>query len=317
MVAFFLLGILSFAIQVIGIFWIVMDQTYAIVCSIIILIGISVTYSYTLRIYNRFHWVGSTDHWSTKAQHQDDGENDLDPTEMVIAAQQALNTKKNKSNGTGMHNIVYTFFSISTCVYTDIVIVAKPPPIHKESHYDSSDGFFFGLYKSSSSARTVSATASTSPLYIPPTTTSTSDIINVDVLSQVTSATSRGHPAASSSFGTSFTTIAPGGSGSSGTGGAADPSASSYLAGAYLTLNTDESRDRWVRYYFVLRDRSMVYYKDKRTFDESPAGSAINKRPADLTGYRLLAGSDKAHYLITLVPTQEFVPVLLITYCII
>lgn len=105
-VAFFLFGIVSFAFQIIGIFWIVMDQTYAIVCSIIILIGIGVTYSYTLRIYNRFYWVGSTDHWNTKAQNQNDGENDLDPTEMVIAAQQALNAKKSKSNGIA-HSILH------------------------------------------------------------------------------------------------------------------------------------------------------------------------------------------------------------------
>ncbi len=78
------------------------------------------------------------------------------------------------------------------------------------------------------------------------------------------------------------------------------------MAGAYLTLKTDESRDRWLRYYFVLRNRTMVYYKDKRTFDESPA-SAINQRPVDLEGYRLLAGSDTSHFLITLLPTQEFV----------
>ena len=115
-VAFFLLGILCFSMQEIGIFFIVMDQTYAIVCSIIILIGIRVTYSYTLRIYNRFYWVGSTDHWrerkggaggtTSRPHHQDDArESEMDPTDMVIAAQQTLNAEKNK---TGMY--VYPIF---------------------------------------------------------------------------------------------------------------------------------------------------------------------------------------------------------------
>ena len=179
-----------------------------------------------------------------------------------------------------------------------ILTVVKTPTIRKESHYESSGGFFFGLYKSSapkrhddryssssSSAAAVGA-ASTSPLYIPP---------SGDFVTTTTRAPSLA--AASTTTSTSFsTTAAP----------STLPGEAPYLAGAYLTLKTDESRDRWLRYYFVLRDRTMVYYKDKRTFDESPA-SAINQRPVDLEGYRLLAGSDTSHFLITLLPTQEFV----------
>ena len=77
-----------------------------------------------------------------------------------------------------------------------------------------------------------------------------------------------------------------------------------YAAGAYLSLNVDEARNRWQRFYFAIRDSKMMYYKDKKTFDDDPK-QALNQRPVELTGYRLLAGSDKAPYLITLFPPER------------
>lgn len=94
----FIITVIFFSFQEIGIFFIVMDQPYAIVCTLIILIGLRVTYSYTLRIYNRFYWTGSTAHWVRKKKatsefEELESDNDIDPTDKL---QEDLNAMKKK-----------------------------------------------------------------------------------------------------------------------------------------------------------------------------------------------------------------------------
>jgi len=80
----FIVGIVFFVLQEVGMFFIVMDQPFAILCSLIVLAGMGITYHYTLRIYNRFNWDATIDHWKS-------GEGDnADPAQRVQVAQDLL-----------------------------------------------------------------------------------------------------------------------------------------------------------------------------------------------------------------------------------
>ena len=70
----FILMMIMFALQMIGLYWIMMDSASAIVNTIITLLGMYVWYSYCLRIYNRFYWDQSTgDKWQGFSADDDEG----------------------------------------------------------------------------------------------------------------------------------------------------------------------------------------------------------------------------------------------------
>ena len=71
----------------------------------------------------------------------------------------------------------------------------------------------------------------------------------------------------------------------------------------YMTLKTRRSfpQDPWVRRYFIIRGSLIYYYKDLQAFKVA-ASKPINKRPIDLEGYALIAGSSEPPYALTLVP---------------
>ena len=60
----FVLMIFLFALQLIGMYWIMMDQISAIASTIVTLGGMYIWYHFCLRIYNRFYWDQSHgDYW--------------------------------------------------------------------------------------------------------------------------------------------------------------------------------------------------------------------------------------------------------------
>lgn len=73
--------------------------------------------------------------------------------------------------------------------------------------------------------------------------------------------------------------------------------------GGYLTLKGKKSygREPWERQYFVVKATLIYYYKDKRSFEMNPS-MPINRRPIDLEGYALVAGTVEPPYIISLVP---------------
>jgi len=94
----FILGVAFFVLQEVGMFFIVMDQPFAIVCSLIVLAGMGTTYHYALRIYNRFNWNASIDHWKTG---ETESHQDMDPAQRLQDAKDLLTTtnkKKKKDN---------------------------------------------------------------------------------------------------------------------------------------------------------------------------------------------------------------------------
>eukprot|EP01036_Dinobryon_divergens_P031373 gene31373-40759_t len=75
----FIMMMIMFALQMIGLYWIMMDSISAIINTIITLLGMYVWYSYCLRIYNRFYWDQSTgDKWQGFSADDEGGAADLD-----------------------------------------------------------------------------------------------------------------------------------------------------------------------------------------------------------------------------------------------
>lgn len=75
----FVMMMVMFAFQMVGLYWIMMDSTSAIINTIITLLGMYVWYSYCLRIYNRFYWDQSTgDKWQGFSADEDGSAADLD-----------------------------------------------------------------------------------------------------------------------------------------------------------------------------------------------------------------------------------------------
>lgn len=77
------------------------------------------------------------------------------------------------------------------------------------------------------------------------------------------------------------------------------------VTGGYLALKVEKnflsSSSAWKRYYFVIRGTLIYYYKDKRVYQLEPA-EPINRRPIDLEGYIMVAGTMEPPYAISLVP---------------
>lgn len=127
---FFVWSIIFFTMQTCGMFFIVMETASAIACSLIILIGIGITYHYTLRIYNRFYWDANTEHWRNAERER---LSEMDPGEQLQAAQQALQERKKGASSTPS----YHFFSILYCKFS----------LEMSTKKGGNGGLFFGLYK--------------------------------------------------------------------------------------------------------------------------------------------------------------------------
>jgi hypothetical protein len=96
----FLIAVFSFGLQCVGMYWIMMDQTSAIVSSVFTFIGIFFWYHYALRLYNRFSWSSMKVHWKGGNLESDDENDGLDdmtnpanPTAAVTAAVGGVTTK--------------------------------------------------------------------------------------------------------------------------------------------------------------------------------------------------------------------------------
>lgn len=79
--------------------------------------------------------------------------------------------------------------------------------------------------------------------------------------------------------------------------------------GGYLSIKTSNlkkstyfgKKDPWERKYLVVYKNSLFYYDSKQTFLSNPSDH-INRRPIELEGYSIIAGGNKAPYVIGLIP---------------
>lgn len=79
-VALFCVCIFFFVVQEAGMFMIVMNQNWGLVCVFIVALSLGVTYHYALRIYNRFYYDSNSSRWED-IKDPDEGLDELDPNE--------------------------------------------------------------------------------------------------------------------------------------------------------------------------------------------------------------------------------------------
>eukprot|EP01034_Spumella_vulgaris_P024158 gene24158-30471_t len=74
----------------------------------------------------------------------------------------------------------------------------------------------------------------------------------------------------------------------------------------YLSMKNSKrfTIDNWDRRYFVLMANTLFYYKEKRSYQLSPA-EPINRRPIDLEGYSLVPGPPQPPFALSLVPEAD------------
>jgi hypothetical protein len=64
------------------------------------------------------------------------------------------------------------------------------------------------------------------------------------------------------------------------------------------------NREKWIRYYFVLRGSNLYYYEDRRQFEQN-ASKPINTRPIDLEGYSLIPEDPVAPFPFSIIPSSS------------
>lgn len=71
----------------------------------------------------------------------------------------------------------------------------------------------------------------------------------------------------------------------------------------YLTLKMEARflKDPWERKWFLMRHARLYYYTDKAAWTRAPS-HPINKRPVDMAGYTIVAGTVEPPYPLSLVP---------------
>lgn len=69
---FYIITVIFFAFQAIGMYWVMMDAVSAIVSTVITFLAMILWYHHALRIYNRFYWEKSDSNWDNDAERAPD-----------------------------------------------------------------------------------------------------------------------------------------------------------------------------------------------------------------------------------------------------
>jgi hypothetical protein len=94
----FIITVSSFGLQCIGMYWIMMDQTNAIIATVITGLAMIVWYRYSLRLYNRFSWNSLRVDW----QEEEDPEEELEDLNPSVINQLHNRKKESKQNKTAL-----------------------------------------------------------------------------------------------------------------------------------------------------------------------------------------------------------------------
>jgi hypothetical protein len=263
-VLLFIGAVTCFVLQEIGMYWLMMDQVNAIACSIITLIASLLTYRAALRIYNRFYWNAGSIKF-----HANRDEDDLDE----------LNPEPGGGNKTLNNN------SNST---------SNSPMNKQKIRSSASDNGTAYLPKSSNGGKRGGGSVLGRMFANRNNNNNNQEQNEAERLA--TRPTQGNGDDFSVMSDTPYMNMAD-------QVEAVDKSPKK-LAG-YLTVKLKKTlRDPWERRYFILRNKLIYYYKDKRSCELDP-NKPLNSRPINLEGYGLVAGAKEPPYAISLVPTSE------------
>jgi hypothetical protein len=259
----FILAIFTFGLQLIGMYWIMMDNTSAIVTSVITVICMIGWYRYALRLYNRFSWSGIDVDWLGEEGTGTGGDNDKNPVDQLdelnpnlVSDLTSKTSKYTESNKKSMKDFQSNTKKKRDSATTNVTGIGSPIDISdKHSVVDGAAlGDRFDL------------TGGDGPTH------------HLDDIQTVITSSSTTKEVVDAVKGMTF--------------------------GSYLSMKERSNRfsgEKWIRRYFIIKGSTIYYFQDKRSFDLEPS-KPLNKRPIELEGYTLVAGSLEPPYPISLVP---------------
>jgi hypothetical protein len=291
----FVLAITFFELQTAAMYRIVMTELAGFISFFIILIGGCITYSYALRIYNRFHFQ------SDKVTWQDEGPASHDPVKALddmisddptnrpnkVAAHNMNPRNYIRGNTTGQSQsganggnggevrkrktILSRLLPSST-----ITTANRQPPDASMGEYDNYSEFGGAGDKGAPYVQMKDIE-----------TSSRADTHTVSAMHQIIA----------------HNTQHSGGSGNSSSTNTSSSGQHSQILEGYMAVRNTKllTMDPWERRYFVLQGSSIFYYKDRRSYQLRPE-EPVNTRPIDLRGYSLIAGAYEPPFAISLVP---------------
>jgi hypothetical protein len=264
----FNITIFSFGFQLIGMYFIMMGISSAISSSVITGICMIFWYRYGLRLYNRFSWSGITVDWL--GEEGDEGEknptDELNPD--LVKEMQGKTDKYNQTKGKSMADFQKP--------KTPLLLPAKKD---------------LSTTTASRPGSTRGGTEVGSPID--------------DSKSGYSSASKQFEDELESAYASSAKLKTTSVTGSESKQSAQDIvlATQGLTFGSYISL---QERGKftdvvWKRRYLTLNGYILFYYTDKKAYEKEPE-KPINKRPINLEGYTLVAGSSQAPYPIALVP---------------
>lgn len=288
-VALFVGAAISYVLQEIGMFFVMMDYWGAIASSVFVACISFYTYNVAVRIYNRFHFTQETqvDQWN---EDKDPAEElgDLNPTVFKTGTAASgkpslkttlLGSKSNSSSGKPEKSILG---KVASKVKKTVVgrnnggkTEVDDEGMIRESMKQYGDNPY---YDDANEESTPYVNMNDEEKATPATPTVVAD----SVIGTTT--------------GTKTTTAASGSS---------RENVTKLKYSGHLTVKGVKKSfslsDPWERRYFVVEDNFIYYYKDKKSYELEPQ-NPINRRPIDLEGYTLVAGAVEPPYAISLVP---------------
>ena len=265
--AFVLLIFVFVVLQQVGMFFVVMDVAFAIISSVFMVLSLGITYHYGLRIYNRFYWDKNKTGWNDLTF--------LDPDEQLKEFDphaEDLWQKRGPADSGGWGKRATGAKQQKGKKKTLFQKLGfrrrKRNPGLEGEEGDQGGGLADRRSSEGVAMKDIHNPLNnySSPYYDNASILSDGPYLEVSKLEQGADVT--------------HNTVA-----------------------GYMTLKTRRSfpQDQWVRRYFVIRANLIYYYNSEMAFKENSA-KPINKRPIDLEGYALIAGSSEPPYALTLVP---------------
>jgi len=281
--------VITFMMQLVGMYFIVMEWEWATVCAVITGCGTYYTYYCAVRIFNRFKWDDSKSGWNF--DREDNQEKELSELSPEVL-QELMNTTK----GTEEESI------ISPKKVQDLyrVSVEKGLIQENDSNEKKKNVLLKMMKRISNIGGGISNTSNTTNTANNNTPRDNNGIPKFDDVHFEDISSSSDHPYQEMADNTQNKT-----------NNTDNSQKNNDRKAGYLTVkvaNPNPSilsmkKEKWIRYYFILKGNYMYYYEDRRAFEKN-ASKPINTRPIDLEGYNLVPGADEPPFAFSLVPSS-------------
>jgi hypothetical protein len=279
--------VLSYMTQLVGMYFIVMDWEIATVCAGITGLSTYYTYFCAIRIYNRFKWDFKKSGWNFDDETNDEEAlNDLSPEvidEILKTAQQQQQAGSRNDNRYSLNKKKFQQ------IYKDSL---RKGLLSVNDSNEKKKNVILSMMKkmkgSSSASNSIASSKKSSKKSggSRPLSSKGGSVISDEQPDDDNDDTdSDFYP---TDFRSNSNDLLP--------SFAVDERKSGYLT--IKTTNPKRSsftpssfnREKWIRYYFVLRGHNLFYYEDRKSFERN-ASKPINARPIDLNGYNLIVES--------------------------